>query len=217
MGPTSADKPDVRKLVERGVGIRVADIGGSVHELADGLAGIDIQISAIDAMGQLAEIQLASAVKQAGVKRFVPCAYITVAPHSGVMILRCYYSNLSSQKEELQKVYQHVRKLYVPYTIIDGLLAPIVISDALLWPCQLRVLSYCEREDPRGRNGTDDPHRPGLCRVVSMEWWRAAEPLRAPPVRDDHVWSPAHHVCGFCCAPGRVLRIRKLGWAAGRV
>ncbi|KAJ7137577.1 hypothetical protein C8R43DRAFT_1019729 [Mycena crocata] len=107
--PSSLDKPQVKKLVELGVKIRVADLDGSVEELADVLNGIDLLISAIGATAQLAQMNLATAAKKAGVKRFVPCGFITVTPPGGVMALR-------DSKEE---VYQHVRRLFLPYTIID--------------------------------------------------------------------------------------------------
>lgn len=49
------------------------------------------------------------AAKKAGVKRFVPCARITVCPTGGSMRIR-------NQKEE---IHQHIRRLGLPYTIID--------------------------------------------------------------------------------------------------
>ncbi|KAJ6556549.1 hypothetical protein DFH09DRAFT_1164724 [Mycena vulgaris] len=107
--PSSAEKPDVKKLAERGVNIRIMDIGGPVEALVESLAGIDVLISTIDAMGQLTQLSLATAAKRANVKRFVPCAFTTVAPPGGVMALR-------DNKEE---VYQHIRRLHLPYTIID--------------------------------------------------------------------------------------------------
>ncbi|KAJ6565188.1 hypothetical protein DFH09DRAFT_1363828 [Mycena vulgaris] len=107
--PSSAEKPDVKKLAERGVKLRIVDIGGPIEALVESLAGIDVLISAIDATSQLAQLSLATAAKQAGVKRFVPCAFTTVAPPGGVMALR-------DSKEE---VYQLIRRLYLPYTIID--------------------------------------------------------------------------------------------------
>ncbi|KAJ6544123.1 hypothetical protein B0H19DRAFT_1267431 [Mycena capillaripes] len=107
--PSSADKPEVKALAERGVKIRVADIEGPIEGLVNILAGVDVLISAIDAWSQLAQIALASAAKEAGVQRFVPCAFTIVVPPGGVMPLR-------DAKEE---VYQHIRKLYLPHTIID--------------------------------------------------------------------------------------------------
>ncbi|KAJ7656200.1 hypothetical protein B0H17DRAFT_1146258 [Mycena rosella] len=58
----SINKPQVQELAKRGVKIRAVDIG--------------------------AQLSLATAAKQAGVKRFVPCAFTTVAPPGGVMYLR---------------------------------------------------------------------------------------------------------------------------------
>jgi hypothetical protein len=52
------------------------------------LKDIDIVISAIDAGSQLSQLNLVDASKRAGVKRFVPCAFITVAPPGGIMDLR---------------------------------------------------------------------------------------------------------------------------------
>lgn len=45
-------------------------------------------ISTITAGSQLAQISLIDAAKKAGVKRFIPCGFITVAPAGGVMKLR---------------------------------------------------------------------------------------------------------------------------------
>ncbi|KAF7354699.1 Glycoside hydrolase [Mycena sanguinolenta] len=107
--PSSADRSDVKALEDRGVKIRVADIEGPLEALVGALAGVDVLISAIDLKSQLVQIPLVTATKKAGVKRFVPCAFTTVAPPGGVMVLR-------DSKEE---VYQHIRKSYLPYTIID--------------------------------------------------------------------------------------------------
>jgi hypothetical protein len=116
------------------VEIRIGDATDSAESLARLLTGIDTMISAIDAGSQLAQIALADAAKLAGIKRFVPCAFITVCPPGGVMELRdqvCetikIYVPWAAQKDSwylgslLQKeqVYQHIRKIYLPYTIID--------------------------------------------------------------------------------------------------
>ncbi|KAF7327144.1 Glycoside hydrolase [Mycena kentingensis (nom. inval.)] len=107
--PASAPKAAVEQLRARGVGIRVAEPTGPVDELAAALQGADVVISTIGASGQLDQIPLVTAAKQAGVKRFVPCAFITVAPPGGAMLLR----------DEAKQVYQHMFQLYLPYTIID--------------------------------------------------------------------------------------------------
>ncbi|KAJ7174377.1 hypothetical protein C8R46DRAFT_945363 [Mycena filopes] len=106
--PSSASKPAVKALGDRGVGIRVVDIEGPLDDLVKALAGVDVLISTIDAGSQLSQFQLATAAKEAGVKRFLPCAFITVAP-PGTMAMR-------DQKEQ---IYQHIWRLYLPYTIID--------------------------------------------------------------------------------------------------
>ncbi|KAJ6452390.1 hypothetical protein C8R47DRAFT_1258128 [Mycena vitilis] len=109
----SSGPPRVKKLEELGVKTRVLDIDGPVEELPAGcrLTGVEVLISAIDAMGQLAQLRLVTAAKEAGVKRFVPCAFTTVAPAGGVMRLR----------DEKELVYQEIRKhfKFLPYTIID--------------------------------------------------------------------------------------------------
>lgn len=84
----------MKKIAERGVKIVVADITAPVDELVPLLKGVDISISAIDAGSQLIQKNLATAAKKAGVKRFVPCAWISVAP-VGVMQLRDHVSLIS--------------------------------------------------------------------------------------------------------------------------
>lgn len=108
--PSSAEKPEVKKITERGVKIVVADINAPVDELVPLLKGVDVTISAIDAGSQLAQRNLATAAKKAGVKRFVPCAWITVAPVGGVMQLRgCERGNLQSHQEDLPPLHRHRR------------------------------------------------------------------------------------------------------------
>ncbi|KAL1638115.1 hypothetical protein SLS58_008952 [Diplodia intermedia] len=83
--PSSAEKPEVKKIAEQGVKVVIADINGPVEELISIQKGVDVTISAIDARSQLAQMNLATAAKKAG-------------------------------KEE---VYNHVKRLHLPYTIID--------------------------------------------------------------------------------------------------
>lgn len=66
----------------------VVNLNGSEKELVAALSGVDVVISTIDA-GQLsAQIPLANAAKLAGVGRFIPCSFGTIAPPNGVMELR---------------------------------------------------------------------------------------------------------------------------------
>lgn len=106
--PSSITKPANGKLKDRGVEIRPFDLSGPEGPLVEALRGIDVLISAIAATDQDAQIPLATVAKKAQVKRFVPCAFITVAP-PGRMMLRDW-------KED---VYNHIKRIHLPYTIID--------------------------------------------------------------------------------------------------
>lgn len=55
------------------------------------------------------QIPLASAAKTAGVRRLLPCAWAPVVPPGGI-------HDLIDEKE---KVYQHVKQIFLPYTIVD--------------------------------------------------------------------------------------------------
>lgn len=101
-------KPVNVTIKERGVELRPMDTKSDQETLVSALKDIDILISAIGPMEQLEQIPLATAAKTAGVKLFVPCAFVTVMP-VGVHILR-------DQKEE---VYNHMKRLHIPYVIID--------------------------------------------------------------------------------------------------
>ncbi|CAG8148664.1 unnamed protein product [Penicillium olsonii] len=107
--PSSADKPAVRELAQRGFPIRVGDIDGPFDDLVSLLSGFDILISAIDATSQLAQITLATAAKKAGIARFIPCGFTTVCPPGDVMLLR----------DDKEIVYQHLKQLSLPFTVID--------------------------------------------------------------------------------------------------
>jgi len=107
--PSSADRPSTQKLRDRGLKVVVGDLEGSVDSLADVIRGYDIIISAISAENQLPQSNLVEAAAKVGVKRFVPCAFITVAPPGGAMELR----------DMKEKVYQSLWYHHIPYTIID--------------------------------------------------------------------------------------------------
>ncbi|KAK7031597.1 glycoside hydrolase [Favolaschia claudopus] len=108
--PSSASKPAVQKIKdELGVPVLIVDIiNASMDELVKVLTGFDIFISAIDQRSQEAQLRLVQASKAAGVKRFVPCAWITVVP-PGVMDAR----------DSKQETYLEIFKAHLPYTIID--------------------------------------------------------------------------------------------------
>lgn len=63
------------------------DLYGSEESLVENLRGVDVVISAIHYQALDAEIPLSNAAKAAGVSRYVPCFFATIAPR-GVMALR---------------------------------------------------------------------------------------------------------------------------------
>ena len=101
-------KPANLALKDADVELRPLDLKGPQETIVDALKDVDVLISAIGPMEQLEQIHLATAAKAAGVKRFIPCAFVTVIPF-GIHMLR-------DQKEQ---VYNHMKRLYLPYTIID--------------------------------------------------------------------------------------------------
>lgn len=107
--PSSAEKPSVKNLAERGVTVRIADLSGPSEALVSALTGVDILISAITAGSQLQQRSLASAAKAAGVKRFLPCGFTTVAPAGDVMKLR----------DDKEEIYAYVKEIGLPYTVVD--------------------------------------------------------------------------------------------------
>ncbi|KAL7764013.1 hypothetical protein ACKLNR_005158 [Fusarium oxysporum f. sp. zingiberi] len=106
--PSSAEKPATITLKERGIKIVPIDLGGNHDELVAALEGIDTVISAIHFESLDDEIPLSNAAKRAGVKRYVPCFFATIAPR-GVMGIR-------DRKEE---ILDHIQRIYLPYTVID--------------------------------------------------------------------------------------------------
>jgi NmrA-like family len=90
--PPSAEKPEVQDLIKKGIKILIADISAPPDELVPLLLGVDIFISAISGMSVLAEKNIATAAKKAGVTRFIPCGFGTISPPWGVMLLRDYVS-----------------------------------------------------------------------------------------------------------------------------
>ncbi|KAI1370132.1 hypothetical protein F4677DRAFT_384018 [Hypoxylon crocopeplum] len=107
--PTSLQKPAVLELEKKGVKIVAADLGGAEDELVKVLTGIDVVISTIYGGSVMAEIPLINASKAAGVKRYLPCFFATVAPPKGALLLR-------DMKED---VLNYAKKLHMPYTVID--------------------------------------------------------------------------------------------------
>ncbi|KAJ5947919.1 hypothetical protein N7466_000934 [Penicillium verhagenii] len=107
--PISVHKPAIVRLQDRGIAIRKCDLKASEEQLVEALAEIDVVISCVGPAEQQDQIPLAKAAKKVGVKRFIPCGFITVAPPGGVMWLR----------DEKEIVYNQIRQLWLPYTLVD--------------------------------------------------------------------------------------------------
>ncbi|GJC82938.1 isoflavone reductase-like protein [Colletotrichum liriopes] len=107
--PSSLKKPAVLGLAKRGVKIAAADLDGPQADLEKTLAGVDVVISTIYGGSVLAELSLINASQAAGVKRYIPCFFATVAPPKGVLLLR----------ELKEDVLNHIKKIKLPYTVID--------------------------------------------------------------------------------------------------
>ena len=86
--PSSLQKPAVLELAKQGVHIVSADLAGPQEALEKTLLGVDVVISTIYGGNLMEEIPLANASKSAGVKRYLPCFFATVAPPKGALLLR---------------------------------------------------------------------------------------------------------------------------------
>ncbi|KAJ5382844.1 Glutathione S-transferase N-terminal [Penicillium concentricum] len=106
--PASMNKPSVQKIQEQGIKTWGIDLDES-SDLMSALSGVDVLISAIGPQDVMQQKKLLQAAKSAGIKRIVPCAFITVAPPHGAMLLR----------DEKEEVYNDIKLLGIPYTIID--------------------------------------------------------------------------------------------------
>ncbi|KAF5655840.1 isoflavone reductase [Fusarium sp. NRRL 25303] len=106
--PSSVEKPATISLKERGIKIVPIDLGGNHDKLVAALTGIDTVISAIHFQSLHNEIPLSNAAKQAGVERYVPCFFATIAPR-GVMDAR----------DRKEAILDHIQRIYLPYTVID--------------------------------------------------------------------------------------------------
>lgn len=88
MRPTSLAKSKVQTFRDQGIEVMPTDLTGSQRDLARSLDGMEVVISAIGPFSIEAQKSLADAAKTAGVKRFVPCFFATIAPPRGVLGLR---------------------------------------------------------------------------------------------------------------------------------
>ncbi|PCH44149.1 NAD(P)-binding protein [Wolfiporia cocos MD-104 SS10] len=107
--PSSVSKSEIEALRARGAEIRTADINSdSVERLTEVLSGVDILISAVNAVALLGQKPLFSAAKAAGVKRVVPCDFATPGAR-GVRQLH----------DEKLEIHDYIKELGLGYTLID--------------------------------------------------------------------------------------------------
>ncbi|KAH7000339.1 hypothetical protein EDB80DRAFT_109974 [Ilyonectria destructans] len=107
--PASINKPEVESVKGQGVAIVPFELESPHEELVKALTGQDVVISCIIPFTSDSQKALADAAKVAGVKRFVPSAFGSISPPKGTMVLR----------EIKEDVLNHIKKIYLPYTVID--------------------------------------------------------------------------------------------------
>ena len=101
-------KPANLALEDRGVQLRTLDLEAAEDSIVLALKDLDVLVSAIGPRDQLAQIPLVTAAKKAGVKRFVPCGFAPVMP-----------VGVHRSRDQKEQVYNLVKRLHIPYTIID--------------------------------------------------------------------------------------------------
>ncbi|KAL7945200.1 hypothetical protein V8C42DRAFT_72867 [Trichoderma barbatum] len=106
---SSLNSPANLELKSMGVKLVAVDLKGPEAELVKALTDIDVVVATINPMATLDQIPLANAAKIAKVKRFIPCSFATVVPPRGTL-------GLHEPKED---IIDHLKRLYLPYTIID--------------------------------------------------------------------------------------------------
>nr|BDD69332.1 asnovolin J 5',6'-dehydrogenase [Verruciconidia persicina] len=107
--PASLNNRDVLELASRGVDVVRMDLDAPQSELQATLKGQQIVICSISAANIDSEISLINAAKAAGVERYVPSCFAIVMPPTGRLQVR----------EQKEVVMNHIKKLHLPYTVID--------------------------------------------------------------------------------------------------
>lgn len=109
--PSSSEKKEVKDAKARDVAIKLLDLDTASHDdLTSALLGQDVVISCLAHLNDSSsEARLADAAKAAGVKRFLPSFFATVTPPKGVLLVR----------ETKEEVLSHIKKIHLPYTIVD--------------------------------------------------------------------------------------------------
>ncbi|KAH6971263.1 hypothetical protein BKA56DRAFT_496096 [Ilyonectria sp. MPI-CAGE-AT-0026] len=106
--PSSIQAQATQELAARGVAIVKGALEDSVDDLVEKISGQDVVISAVGLTEHEKQYNLVTAAKKTGVKRFIPCAFIPVMAVGFAWI-----------RDSKEAVYNHIKLLGVPYTIID--------------------------------------------------------------------------------------------------
>ncbi|PNP76834.1 hypothetical protein FNYG_09850 [Fusarium nygamai] len=107
--PASINKPRVKEIKDKGVSVVAIELENNHEELVNALTGQDVVISSLAPYFNGPELALATAAKEAGIKRFVPSFFGPSCPPKGIMLFRDLKENIIN----------HVKKIYLPYTVID--------------------------------------------------------------------------------------------------
>ncbi|CAG9984505.1 unnamed protein product [Clonostachys byssicola] len=107
--PPSLGKQVFVEYSQQGVIVKSVELDGPAGVVAQNLAGIDVVISCLTLRQMKEEMTLVTAAHEAGVSRYVPSFFGPVCPPRGVMLAR----------EMKENILDHVKRLYLPYTIID--------------------------------------------------------------------------------------------------
>ncbi|KAJ4258887.1 hypothetical protein NW762_007974 [Fusarium torreyae] len=120
--PESMQKASTTHLKQKGIKIVEADLQGPQEALVSALDGIDVVICVLPPDSTSDQIPLVDAALKAGVKRFVPNMWATLSPPRGVMRIRNWmklWQEALLIDEKKEDVFEHIKKVYLPYTIID--------------------------------------------------------------------------------------------------
>ncbi|CAH0047142.1 unnamed protein product [Clonostachys solani] len=108
--PSSTEKPELQGFKDKKVPIVPLDLEAApLEEIIKAFQGQEIIVSGVMPYASDIEKKLATAAKEVGVKRFIPSFFAPLAPPTGVNVLR----------EIKEEVINHVKKLHLPYTVID--------------------------------------------------------------------------------------------------
>ncbi|KAK7751454.1 hypothetical protein SLS62_006539 [Diatrype stigma] len=107
--PSSIDNDEVKALKARGLRTVALDLAtGTKAEFLQALEGLDVLVSAVSYKALADQQRLLEAIKEAGIKRFVPCFWGTPAPRGEQHLLDVKFDVLDA-----------AQAIDIPYTVIN--------------------------------------------------------------------------------------------------